>query len=213
MIRGTALAALAAILCGCAGLNAGPRSIAASPEQLGAWEARSRSLSQILQFVVVGRVASGALGFKADLRWKQHPEGRFELRVAGPLGARAVELSGDAYEVLVRTGAQGETRTADPEAWLQQALGCRLPVRGLRWWALGLPDPQTRYDLLLDAQGRAVRIAQNDWELDYVEYRFVDGLELPRRIEARSGDTRVTLLADRWSEFGPAASPSLPFPV
>lgn len=214
MTRWLALAATVAVLSGCASLlPAGSRpGVAPSAMQLKAWETRSEGLSRVAQFVVSGRVASGALGFKADLRWKQLPDGRFELRVAGPFGARAVELAGDEYEVRVRTGEATETTTADPEAWLQQALGCRLPVRGLRWWALGLPDPHTRYDLLLDAEGRASRIAQNDWELDYLEYRLVEGLELPRRIEARNGDTRVTLLADRWSGFAPP-TPLQPSPA
>ncbi|MGQ0620795.1 MAG: lipoprotein insertase outer membrane protein LolB [Panacagrimonas sp.] len=203
------IAALVAVLSGCASLP-GSGSAPASPDQLKAWEARSENLARIDRFVVNGRVASGALGFKADLRWKQLPDGRFELRVAGPFGARAAELSGDIREVRVRTGNDAVTTTADPEAWLEQALGCRLPVRGLRWWALGLPDPQSRYDLLLDANGRATHIAQNDWMLDYIEYRMVDGVDLPRRIEARNGDTRVTLLADRWSDMAPSLPPPSP---
>lgn len=207
MIRWLAAAALGAALTGCASLpGARPGSEPASASQLQAWAARNENLSRIDHFVVNGRVASGALGFKADLRWKQLADGRFELRVAGPFGARAAELSGDAQEVRVRTGNDATTTTADPEAWLEQALGCRLPVRGLRWWALGLPDPQTRYDLLLDADGRATHITQNDWELDYVEYRVVDGVDLPRRIEARNGDTRVTLLADRWTDLAPGVT-------
>lgn len=207
MTRRWVIAALVAVLSGCASLP-GPGSAPASPGQLRAWEARSENLSRIDRFVVNGRVASGALGFKADLRWKQLPDGRFELRVAGPFGARAAELSGDVHEVRVRTGNDAVTTTADPEAWLEHALGCRLPVSGLRWWALGLPDPQSRYDVLLDADGRATHIAQNDWKLDYIEYRLVDGVDLPRRIEARNGDTRVTLLADRWSDVAPSLPPS-----
>lgn len=209
MIRRLLIAALLAAICGCAQMP-GPGASRAplSAGQQAAWAERSARLARIDQFVVTGRVASGAIGFKADLRWKQRPDGRFELRVAGPFGARAAELSGDAYSVRVRTGDDPATLTADPEAWLEQALGCRLPVRGLRWWALGLPDPQARFDLLIDAQGRPTRLAQHDWQLDYLEYRLVDGVELPRRIEARNGDTRVTLLADRWSELPPTPSPA-----
>ena len=202
MTRCLLLAALVAATCGCASLS-GPRpdAVPLSAPQQAAWADRQASLSRIDRFVVNGRVASGAIGFKADLRWKQMADGRFELRVAGPFGARAAELSGDAYSVQVRTGQDPATVTADPEAWLEQALGCRLPVRGLRWWALGLPDPAARYDLLIDASGRPTRLAQHDWQLDYLEYRLVDGVELPRRIEASNGDTRVTLLADRWSDL------------
>ncbi|TDU24317.1 outer membrane lipoprotein LolB [Panacagrimonas perspica] len=203
------IAALIAALSGCALLRPKTEGTPADVAQSAAWQQRIALLSPIDRFVLQGRVASGALGFKADLRWKQHPAGRFEMRVAGPFGARAAELAGDTQEVRVRTGDDATTVTTDPEAWLEKALGVRLPVSGLRWWALGLPAPESHSDVLIDpASGRALRIVQNGWELDYVEYRVADSLDLPRRIEARNGDTRVLVLADQWSQLPPLMNPA-----
>lgn len=210
------IAALMAALSGCALLR--PRdALPGEPvdgPQAAAWHARVASLAPIDRFVLTGRVASGALGFKADMRWKQHADGHFELRLAGPFGARAAELVGDATQVRVRTGDDQPVVTTDPEAWLQHALGVRLPVSGLRWWALGLPQPDARSDVRLDPQtGRALRIVQNGWELDYVEYRAASqgaGPDLPRRIEARNGDTQVLVLADQWSQLPRLAMPTEP---
>lgn len=203
-MRRILIAALIAALPGCALLRPQVEGTPASTAQSAAWEQRVALLSPVDRFVLQGRVASGALGFKADLRWKQHPDGRFEMRVAGPFGARAAELAGDTQEVRVRTGDDATTITTDPEAWLERALGVRLPVRGLRWWALGLPAPESHSDVLIDpASGRALRIVQNGWELDYAEYRLADSRDLPRRIEARNGDTRVLVLADQWSQLPP----------
>lgn len=204
MIRLLVLAACLAALPGCALLRpqAAERE-APSAQMLAAWHARLAQLGPVDRFVVQGRVASGAIGFKADLRWKQHADGRFEMRVSGPFGARAAELSGDAEQVQVRTGDEASTLTTDPETWLEQALGVRLPVRGLRWWALGLPAPDSANQLQLDSVGRAVQIVQNGWELNFPEYRVVGALDLPRRIEARNGDTRVLVLADSWSGLVP----------
>ncbi|HKY90584.1 MAG TPA: lipoprotein insertase outer membrane protein LolB [Nevskiaceae bacterium] len=202
MKRWPAIAALLAALSGCAPLAQRPDAPPVNPAQQQAWQQRSERLAQVDRFTVTGRVASSALGFKADLRWKQNPDGTFAMRVAGPFGARAAELSGDPSWVQVRTG-DDTTYTADPEAWLAQAIGCRIPVIGLRWWALGLPSPGTTDDLVLDASGRAAFIRQNGWELAYTEYAAADGLDLPRRIEAKSGDTRVLLIADRWTDLAP----------
>lgn len=213
MLRLLILAALLAALPGCALLRPQPGTAPANTAQQAAWQERVARITPIDRFTMQGRVAGGALGFKADLRWKQHADGRFEMRVAGPFGARAAELAGDALQVTVRTGHDAATVTTDPEAWLEQALGVRLPVRGLRWWVLGLPAPDSAHDILLDpVNGRALRIAQNGWELSYLEYRNADSLDLPRRIEARNGDTRVLVLADRWSQLPvpPAAPASLP---
>lgn len=203
-MRRILIAALIAALPGCALLRPQVEGTPASTAQSAAWVQRVALLSPVDRFVLQGRVASGALGFKADLRWKQHADGRFEMRVAGPFGARAAELAGDTQEVRVRTGDDATTITTDPEAWLERALGVRLPVRGLRWWALGLPAPESHSDVLIDpASGRALRIVQNGWELDYAEYRLADSRDLPRRIEARNGDTRVLVLADQWSQLPP----------
>jgi outer membrane lipoprotein LolB len=199
MRRFAATAALLAALSGCAPLAQRPAAPPVSAAQQQAWTQRQQQLAHVDHFTVIGRVASSALGFKADLRWKQNPDGTFAMRVAGPFGARAAELSGDPSYVQVRTG-EDTTFTTDPEAWLAQAIGCRIPVLGLRWWALGLPSPGRTDDLVLDRDGRAAFIRQNGWELAYTEYAAAEGFDLPRRIEAKSGDTRVLLIADRWSD-------------
>lgn len=214
MIRLLVLAACLAALPGCALLR--PQATAQTapgPETQAAWQARVAQLTPVDRFTVQGRVASGAIGFKADLRWKQYSDGQFEMRVSGPFGARAAELTGDTVEVRVRTGDEATTTTADPEAWLEHALGVRLPVRGLRWWALGLPDPDSPHALELDAQGRARSIVQNGWELNYPEYRIVAPFDLPRRIEARNGDTRVLVIADTWSGLAAPAVVAQPLPL
>lgn len=211
MLRIFAYAALAAVLSGCALLR--PQISGTEPPSqalLAKWQARVAQLAPVSSFTVSGRIASGAIGFKADLRWKQHKNGQFQMRIAGPFGARATVLEGNQYLVSVRNGQEASRTTTDPEAWLEEALGVRLPVTGLRWWALGLPAPDTHYDMLLDPQGRALRIIQNGWQLDYPDYRAAGRFDLPRRIEARSGDTRILVLADAWSKLPGAAPASNP---
>ena len=201
MLRALILAASLAVLPGCALLRSQSGDFpdgVASPKVQAQWNMRINELHHLDQFVLQGRIASGALGFKADLRWKQMRGGRFELRLSGPFGAGAAELSGDARRVQVRTGDDAPAVTANPEAWLEEALGVRLPVSGLRWWVMGLPAPGQAKQVQLDSAGRALRIVQNGWELDYPEYRRSGDIDLPRRIEARNGDTRVLVLADTW---------------
>lgn len=204
MLRLIALALCAVWLAGCA--SKGPLGVDTRPpdaELLARWQARAAQLAPVDGFTVRGRVAASAIGFKADLLWRQRPDGRFDMRVAGPFGAGAARLSGNRDQVRVRSGNEEEEITTEPEAWLQQRLGVRLPVAGLRWWALGLPAPDSHFDLLLDPAGRAQRIVQDGWVLDYPDYRAVESMELPRRIEARNGDTRVIVLADAWSNLEP----------
>ncbi|WP_420465198.1 lipoprotein insertase outer membrane protein LolB [Panacagrimonas sp.] len=203
MIRALVLTVCLAVLPGCALLRTPPPEPASGGQVQRLWLQRANLLSVVTTFTVQGRVASSAVGFKADLRWKQFADDHFEMRVAGPFGARAAELSGTPERVRVRTGQDQPEVTTDPEIWLQEAIGVRLPVRGLRWWALGLPDPAAPHQLSLDAAGRALRIEQNGWVLDYIEYLPGGLLALPRRIDASDGNTRVIVLADQWRELAP----------
>lgn len=213
MLRPILLAAVLTALSGCATWRGAERGTSPDATQAAAWQARGAQLRQVDRFVFQGRIASGALGFKADLRWKQQADGRFAMRLSGPFGAGAAELSGDAQWVQVRTGDEPPRMTADPEAWLEQALGVRLPINGLRWWALGLPAPDSAHEVELDARGRARLLSQNGWELHYPEYRAAGAHDLPRRIEARNGDTRVLVLADAWSDLGSGDAPVSPTPL
>lgn len=212
MRHAVAAAALLAALSGCAVQQPRGEGPQPSQQQLSAWSSRSARLETLEPFEVAGRVASSALGFKADLRWKQEADGRFRLRVAGPFGARAAELVGDARQVMVRSGDDPGVIATDPELWLEQALGARIPVNGLRWWARGLPAPDAENSVEIDTNGRATRIVQSGWDLSYVVYLVHHGMHLPRRIEASNGDTRVVLVIDRWSAPGATLPDAQPEP-
>src|SRR3546814_18541814 len=55
------------------------------------WRTHHDTLASIQHFTLNGRAASG-VGVKADLRWQQFDDGHFEIRIAGPFGAGAVEI-------------------------------------------------------------------------------------------------------------------------
>lgn len=171
------------------------------------WRAQQAALSTITQFGLSGRAASGS-GVKAELRWRQLGDGRFEVRVAGPFGAGAVAISGTPQAVEIRT-KDGVEYTRDPEGWLQQRAGWTFPVRGLRWWALGLPAPDAPAQLELDDEGRLARLAQDGWTLHYSEYEDVQGYALPRRFEAASAAITLKLVVDGWDGL-PARAGAVP---
>ncbi|EIT69913.1 lipoprotein insertase outer membrane protein LolB [Hydrocarboniphaga effusa] len=192
------VAALAALLL-LAGCSLSPQQRELSSAEKGA--AYARHEAQILgieSFQVDGRAASAELGFRADLHWLERADRHFELRLAGPFGAGAVELRGDADLVEVRN-SDGVQQTADPEGWIRHRYGWTLPISGLRYWALGVPNPRIPSQPSLDAQGRLETLIQNGWKLTYSEYRREGEYDLPRRFEADNGQVRLKLLIDRWN--------------
>ncbi len=163
-----------------------------------AWEARRARLSQIDRFNLEARISSGGVfGVRGNLTWKQLPES-FDMRVAGPFGIGAANITGRGPEIEIRT-AKGSFKTSDPERDLKERLGWSFPVAHLRWWALGVPAPGTDPEMEIDDQGRLVTLEQDDWKLEYDEYQAAGGLELPRKFTVANEEVTIKVVVDSWT--------------
>ncbi|HSW12914.1 MAG TPA: lipoprotein insertase outer membrane protein LolB [Solimonas sp.] len=190
-----AAAAASLLLAGCAVFK-GPDMPQHSPE--ARWLERKAVLEQVDRFSLQARVAgSGSLGMKAELRWQQNADGSFDLRLAGPFGAGAVSIAGSPGHVEVRS-REGRQFTTDPELWIRQRFGWSLPIGGLRYWALGLPSPQSPASIELDPEGKIAVLEQDGWRLEYDEYQPAGPLSLPRRLQLANAEVTIKLIADRW---------------
>lgn len=172
-----------------------------SPEAATAWTARQNRLARISTWQADGRigVVSGQDGWHANFQWAQQNSG-YRIDLIGPLGQGRVVVESDGSEARVQT-QDGQSWTApDADALLEQNLGVRLPVNGLRYWARGLPEPGSTPTLQTDAQGRLTRLEQNGWVIEYPAYAPTSmlNLDLPERIVARRQDLSVKLIIEQW---------------
>jgi outer membrane lipoprotein LolB len=163
------------------------------------WEARGR--------IAVRQEGPGAGGGQAGLEWRQ--QGALTaVSLRGPFGTGGYEIESGPDGVTLRTAA-GDTveRVADAraaEAWLAATAGFAFPVASARWWLLGLPDPGRPAEARRDAGGRLLRLRQDGWDVDYLEYRASGGFWLPRRLTlattppATGAAVRVRVVVDRW---------------
>lgn len=184
------------LLAGCFN-NIQPGLAGNSEQAQQAWEARRAALEKLHAFTLQGRLAeTGLVSFGGTLSWIQDGE-TFQARFFGPLGIGAVAISGTPQEMEVRS-KDGSTRTRDPEAYMQQQFGWSLPLRGLRYWVLGLPAPGGETRLTLDESGRILALKQGGWELDYSEYQDVDGLGLPKKFTISDSERGFKVFVDQW---------------
>lgn len=164
-----------------------------------AWTARQPELARLTRWQAVGRigVVNDRDGWHANFQWAQRDPG-YRIDLIGPLGQGRILVQGDGREVNVQT-QDGQRWTApDPDALLEQTLGVRLPVNGLRYWIRGLPEPGPATALQTDAGGRLIRLEQNGWSIDYPAYTSAIPYELPSRIVARRQDVSVKLVIEQW---------------
>ena len=74
-----------------------------------------------------------------------------------------------------------------------------MPVEGLRFWLLGVPQPGMPGDTEFGLNGLPTVLRQSGWVIEFREYDDALGGAMPRRIVATSGDTRLTVLIRRWA--------------
>ena len=174
---------------------------ATAPEATTAWAARQNRLARLTTWQAEGRigVVSGQDGWHASFQWAQQNSG-YRIDLIGPLGQGRVVVESDGQEARVQTQDGRNWTAPDADALLEQNLGVRLPVNGLRYWARGLPEPGSTPTLQTDDQGRLTRLEQNGWVIEYPAYAPTSmlNLDMPERIVARRPDLSVKLVIEQW---------------
>jgi len=194
------LATLAAILVTVSGC-ASSRPVIDLPE-LSSWERRQEVLSKLSSWEFKGRIAikAGDEGFNGKFRWAQTGD-EFSATVGGPLGVGTVRIEGDDQTIVLTDKDGVETLLVDPEIELYYRYGWTIPVSSLRYWALGIPDPDRAATTALDDDGRLASLEQGNWQVTISRYKESAGQSLPHTLTAINPDTRVRMVIDTWSFF------------
>ncbi|MFP5441024.1 MAG: lipoprotein insertase outer membrane protein LolB [Gammaproteobacteria bacterium] len=185
------------------------------PAELPAWSAED--MAQITRFDIKGKVGfrRGETGGSAALLWQQEND-RYRLTATGPLGAGSVRIDGTSARVRIEDG-NGSRESGDPEALLAEAIGWPVSINSLSYWVRGLPAPQAEgeaaAEIVRDAAGRPVRLRQQEWEVVYDRWQADGSRLLPHKVVATGGDSRVTLLIERWTTPPPVAAHTVRTPA
>ena len=191
------------LLAGCASV---PGTAPEGAPNEAAWQARSAQLQKLSDWELQGRVGivSGQHGGSGSMDWRQQgAQVAFSFR--GPFGAGALEVRGDAQALRVRSSHGDDFLTTDPEKDFAVRFKVPLPVLSMRYWMLGLPDPDAPFAKTVDAHGQLVTLAQRGWQVDYQDYAEFGGYDLPTRLLIRRDDTRIKVAVNDWL-VGPAIS-------
>lgn len=191
-----AVFALLAMLTACA---VQPPQVSEAPRS--AWLAHRATLESLDRWQAQGRVAVrvGQEGWNASFDWSQLGDD-YRIRLRGPFGQGAVELSGHPQRGVWLRRADAPPRFAlDPESLLLEETGWQLPVAGLADWLRGLPvETGPEPDLVWDEQGRLAALQQDGWQIDYRRYQTIGGQQLPDRLQLARDALRVKVVVDEW---------------
>ena len=186
-----------AVLSGCAAT----RPSVDLPE-LSTWELRQQVLGSVVEWEFRGRIAvkAGDEGFNGKFNWTQTGDDFFAT-VGGPLGIGTVKIEGNEQTIVLTDKDGVETVLVEPESELYYRYGWTIPVASLRYWALGIPDPQSAAMTKLDEAGRLESLEQGNWAVTISRYKESAGQQLPRTLTASNPDTRVRMVIDQWKFF------------
>jgi len=151
-------------------------------------------------FRLEGRISvkSGEDSFSGGLFW-HHEKETDVLLLKTPLGQGVAELSSSGSGVSLKNAEGRQYFAQDAEALLQQAIGMKLPVAGLTWWALGHPRPGVGYEGEADAAGYLSSLQQDGWRIEFTRYGREGAFVVPHKLMARRGEAlEIRMVVDTW---------------
>lgn len=120
-----------------------------------------------------------------------------EILLLAPLGQTMARINRNAKGVVLDTSDK-HYAAQDTEELTRQVLGWRLPLDGLRYWVLALPDPESRSVVERDANGQVSTMRQDGWTIRYTRYTAQMPDSLPLRMNLQREEVEIQLLIDEW---------------
>ena len=153
------------------------------------WPARAAELAGWGEYSLRARVSVSRAdeAMTARLAWLQRA-GRSELKLSSPLGVGGLEMTVD--EGLEQT--------------LGEALGIEVPLKSLRYWLLGIPDPAMPVETLEFADDSTASLPrvfyQAGWRVEFRRYAPVPTtrFSLPSRLDLQRDELEVRIFIEAW---------------
>lgn len=167
-------------------------------ELLAAQAGREAALAEFDHWRLSGRIAVSGEGEGGSGRidWVQRGD-TYSIELSAPVSRQSWRLTGDSSGARLEGHAHGVLEDRDAEALLYRAAGWSMPLEPLRAWVRG-GRAGGRAELAFGPDGLPARLQQGDWHIEYRSWGRFDGLSLPVRVFADSGQRRVRLVVDRW---------------
>ncbi|MEY3788808.1 MAG: outer rane lipoprotein LolB [Pseudomonadota bacterium] len=129
--------------------------------------------------------------WQANINWEHEPN-KEEIKLSGPLGqgATVIQLTGNL--VSIDRGDGKVQSSTQPEAFINQQLGMFVPIRSLRYWIVGLPEPTVAF--IETATG----FVQSGWLVEFKQMQRVNEDFMPRKISVSNEQVKLKLMIDQW---------------
>jgi outer membrane lipoprotein LolB len=139
--------------------------------------------------------------WQANLFWEHEPA-QDRLRVSGPLSQGMVSIVVQKDLIYINEGNGITHASRDPDAMLQERLGFAVPLASLRYWMLGVPDPEQTSTPLPAGEGFLSGFEQAGWVIRVERSRDIENLMLPQKLLVQGRGVKLKIIGDNWEIKG-----------
>lgn len=192
MIRrcyGVGLLLAAVLLSGCAGLRSRDDGNAPVIEPGAEVEIKALKLSGRLG------IKQGNEGHSGSLRWL-HASPKHEITVYSPIGTTVAKIEQNESGAKLTTSDKEIYQAADADQLMEQVMGWHFPLNGMQYWVLGRVAPEGPAEEERGANNRLMHLKQQDWDIQFADYRPLANIELPYRIIMKRADLVIRFVVD-----------------
>jgi outer membrane lipoprotein LolB len=188
---------LLALLAGCAPFQA--ETVRPTP----AGEAAKQALYSIQFWRMEGRIGvqTAEDAWQANLFWEHEPA-QDRLRVSGPLSQGMVSIIVQKDLIYINEGNGVTQLSRDPDAMLRERLGFAVPLASLRYWILGVPNPEQNATTIPAGGDSSGGFEQAGWLVRVERSREIENRTLPQRLLIQGHGVKLKIIGDNWEIRG-----------
>lgn len=180
-----------------------PAVVKKTPTPEAYWQNRQRVFARMKSWGMDGRVGLQFRGqsWSFGLKWQQ-AGGTSVMDITNPLtGAIMANIRESGSSVVLKAADGKQYRDTDAERLLERQLRLKFPVSDMRYWARGLPAPDSKIEALkLDRFGRPLQLQQKGWLVKYLGYKGNQPQALPSKMSLDKAAERLKakVVAKKW---------------
>lgn len=131
-----------------------------------------------------------------NLYWAHTSQGD-EITLLGPLGRTVARITRNAGGAALDT-SDAHYEAGSIEELTQKVFGWQLPLDGLIYWVMALPDPSRESEIEMGENGQIAALRQDGWNIHYLRYLSSAPNSLPQRLSMTRDGLDILLLVDTW---------------
>ena len=177
------------MLSGCAGLRS--RSDGNAPV------IEPGATNDIKAFKLSGRlgIKQGSEGQSGGLKWL-HASPKHEITVYSPIGTTVAKIEQNENGAKLTISAKEVYQAQDADQLMEQVMGWHFPLNGMQYWVLGRVAPEGPAEEERGPNNRLMHLKQQEWDIQYADYRPLANIELPYRIIMKRADVVIRFVVD-----------------